>query len=112
MANIRSQTSKCEACVSIKKKGKCLHKTLSKFTKGRENLDSILSNQGPFLNKTRLGFKSSISYSKGFNRKKFNHPIYKFFFCDKLGHIEPFFNDKLRRYKGINPRSLRTTNIT
>lgn len=33
MDTLKSQTSKCETCVSMKKEGKDLHETLSKFTK-------------------------------------------------------------------------------
>lgn len=77
MANIRNQAGKCETIVSVKKDVKDLHVNLSKFTKGKENLDLILIYQTPSLNKTELGFEYSIRHSKGFNSKKLNHSIYK-----------------------------------
>lgn len=58
IANIRNQTRTCKICVSMKKKVKDLHETISKFIKEKENLDLILSNQKPYLSKTGLGFKS------------------------------------------------------
>lgn len=42
MANIRNLTETCETCVSLKKKVTNLHGTLSKCTKGKENIDLML----------------------------------------------------------------------
>lgn len=52
ITNIRNQVGTCETYDSMKKEVKDLHKTLIKFTKGKEKLDLILSNQRPPLNKT------------------------------------------------------------
>lgn len=90
MTNIRNQVSNFETCVSMKRKVKYLHETLGKFAKEKGNLDLILSIQRSFLNKTELGFKSGRSHIKGFNRNKVNHPIYKYSYCDKFSHLEPF----------------------
>lgn len=45
MANLRNQARNCEGYVSMKNEVKDLHETLSKFNKGKENLDLILSNK-------------------------------------------------------------------
>ena len=45
IANIRNQAETCETCVSMKREGKDLHETLSKFTSGKKpRFDSIKSN--------------------------------------------------------------------
>ena len=41
---------------SIKSKSNDLLDTVTKFTKGKENLDKLLSSQRPFLNKQGIGF--------------------------------------------------------
>lgn len=51
----------CETCVSMKKEANDLHETLSKFTKGSENLNLVISNKIISLNKNGLGFKSNRS---------------------------------------------------
>lgn len=95
----------------MKNEVKYLNETLSKITKVKVNIYFILSNQMPSLNKCVLGFKSSRSHSKGFNnRKKLNRLIYKFSLCNKLGHLEKFFYDKLRKYKWNTSIALRATN--
>lgn len=52
--------------VSVKKEVKELHETLSKFNNRKYNLNLILTNQRPSLNKTRLSFKSSRSQVKAY----------------------------------------------
>lgn len=64
----------------------------------------------PSLNKSGLEFKSSISLCKWFNSNKMNQPIYKCSYCYKLGYLDTFCFDKLRKSKGRNPRPLETTN--
>lgn len=47
------------------------------------------------------------------NRKKPNRMIFKCSFCNKFGHLESYYYEKLndiRWYKGNNPRSPRMTN--
>lgn len=63
MKNIRNQASKCETSVNMKKEVTNFHETLNKFAKGKENLDTILSNQRPFFNKIGLSLKSSRSHN-------------------------------------------------
>lgn len=55
MTNIRNSIGTCETCVSLKKEGTNLHEPLTKFIKGKENINLILSSQMPSLNKSRLG---------------------------------------------------------
>lgn len=86
----------------MKKEVKYLYETLSKFIKGKESLDLIISNQNPSLNKIGLRFKSSRSHSKGFNMNKLNRHVYKWSYCDRFGHLEPFCFDKLQRSNGSN----------
>lgn len=55
--------------------------TLSKFTKGRDNLDMYLSIQTCTYNKAGLGYESK-NINKSFNnicltKKKIDHTIYK-----------------------------------
>lgn len=42
MTYIRNSIEICETCVSLKKDVTNFHEALSKFTKGKENLDLIL----------------------------------------------------------------------
>lgn len=69
MFNLRNQTSKCETCVLVKKETEDLHENLNKFTKGKENIDLILSNERPSLNNTGLELKFGRSQIKG---RRFN----------------------------------------
>lgn len=57
IVNIRNSTRTRENCVLMKKEVTYLNETLSKFNKGKGNLDLILSIQSPSLNKTKLGFR-------------------------------------------------------
>lgn len=110
ITNIRNHVETNDTCVSMKKKEvKDLHEIISKFTKGK-NLDLILSNQRHPLNKTRLQFKSNISHTKGFYRKKSNCPTYKCSYCEIFDNLYLFCFHKLRRSVGSNHRPLRTTN--
>lgn len=77
------------------------------FTKGKEYL--MLSIQIPSLYKNGLGFKPDRTSSKCLNNKK-NCPFYKCFNYNKLGHLETFYFDKLKRSKGNNLRLFGKTN--
>jgi len=46
----------CENCTKLKKKVEYLLKTLSNFTKGRENLESLLGSQNAVFNKNGIGY--------------------------------------------------------
>lgn len=91
-----------------------MHETLGKFTKVKYKLDLVLSNQRYSFNKNDLGYKPNRSFKNICNdRKKSNHPIFKFNFCNKLDHLKPYFYAKLndlRWYKENNLRPLRTIN--
>lgn len=54
---IRNSRETCETCVPLKREVNDLHETLGNLNKGKENIDLILSSQGPSLNKDGLGFK-------------------------------------------------------
>lgn len=49
ITNISKSNRACETCVSMKKEVMELHETLCKFTKGKENVNLILSSQRPSL---------------------------------------------------------------
>lgn len=70
MTNIRNSIGTYETCVSLKKEVTDLHETLSKFTKGKENFDLIISSKMPSLNKNGLELKPDKAPSKWLNRKK------------------------------------------
>lgn len=64
----------------------------------------IISSQRPSLNKIGLCFKYDRTHSKEVNMKKVIWPVYKCSYCDKLGHLETWCFNKLKMFKGINPR--------
>ena len=59
---------------SLKSKSNDLLNTVTKFTKGKENLDKLLFRQKPFLNKHGIGFSQfqDISDENGFVRASTN----------------------------------------
>lgn len=109
IVNIRRESlksTKCDSCDSFKIEVANIHETLSKFTKRKENLDLILSNQIPSFNKN-VGFKPYKSLKKiTNNRKNLNYVVYKFSLYKKTIHLDHFIYDKLRRSKGNNPRTI------
>ena len=46
----------CENCKNLEKKVEYLLKTLSNFTKGRENLETLLGSQNVVFNKNAIGY--------------------------------------------------------
>lgn len=59
-----------------------------------------------------MGFKYGRAHSKELNRNKVNLPVYKCSHCNRFDYLEPFYFDKLKRYKVSNTRTSRTTNAT
>lgn len=80
---------------------------------GKAKLNLILSNQIYFYNKNGLVYKPNKSFSNIFHAKnKFNRHTFKYNFCNKLGHLEPYcskLND-LKSFKINNFRSIKITN--
>ena len=110
MTKLRNQASEFDTYVSMKKEVQDLHEIQFKFTNKKQNLNLIKTNKKPSFNKKIIGFKSDRSHSKSYNMKKFNRLIYKISYCDRISNLEPFCYENLRRYRGRNPRTLRTTN--
>lgn len=108
---IRNLIETCETCVSPKKKVNDLHEILGKFTQGKEKFDLILSSQNPSLNPYWLGFKKDRNPRKVIDHKKKNCLFYKFTHYKRVGHLEPFYFEKFRRYKSNNLRSSRTNEL-
>lgn len=110
ITNLRNSRETCDTYVSFKKEVIDLHETLSKFTKGKENIDLILSSQKTCLNKNGLGFKRDKTHNKGLNHKKKNCTVYKGSYYNKFGNLEPFYFDTMKRYKDSNLRPSGKTN--
>lgn len=86
------KTNSCETCGPLKNEFESFHETLIKFTKGKDNLNMILSNQRASYNKTDLGYQpNKIFISIFHSKKKTNHYFYKCNYYHKFGHLEPFF---------------------
>ena len=91
----------CENCKKLEKQVEYLLKTLSNFTKGRENLETLLGSQNVVFNKIGLGYNtgtknnvkklssffvpSKTSFSS-FNNSNTMHTA-SCFYCMKSGHI-------------------------
>ena len=100
----------CENCKKLEKQVEYLLKTLSKFTKGRENLETLVGSQNAIFNKNGLGYNpgiksnvkkmssffvpSKIGFSS-FNSSNTMHTT-SCFYCMKSGHISR--TSKARRY--------------
>lgn len=55
--NLQEEPINCVKCKFLKNEIIDLHNTLGKFIKGRENLNTILSNQKGTYNKSGLGYQ-------------------------------------------------------
>ena len=53
----------CENCKKLEKQVEYLLKTLSSFTKGRENLETLVGSQNDVFNKNGLGYWWAYIYS-------------------------------------------------
>jgi len=100
----------CDNCKKLEKQVEYLLKTLSNFTKGRENLETLLGSQNAVFNKNGLGYNpgiknnvkklssffvpSKIGFSS-FNSSNSMHTT-SCFYCMKSGHISR--TCKARRY--------------
>lgn len=104
ITKIRNSRESCETRVSLEKEVIESHETLGKFIQGKEKPDLIISSQSPSLHKNGLGFKKDRKSSKGVYHKKNNCPIYKYIHCKRVGLLKPFCFEKLKRFKGYNPR--------
>lgn len=82
-----------------------------KFTKGEENLDLILSNPRPSLNKLYLILNQVDHIVKDKIWRNWITLFINANFEMKFGHLEYFCYDKLRIPKDGKPRLLRTTNV-
>ena len=91
----------CENCKKLEKQVEYLLKTLSNFTKGRENLETLLGSQNVVLNKNGLGCNPGINNNvkklssffvpsktgfSSFNSSNTMHFV-SCFYCMKSGHI-------------------------
>jgi len=90
----------CENCKKLEKQVEYLLKTLSNFTKGRENLESLRGSQNVVFNKNGIGYNPGnvtnvkklssffVPAKSGFSAfnsgKKASHITY--FYCMKSGH--------------------------
>lgn len=93
------KSNKFETCDSLRGEIEDLYKTLSKFTKGKYNLDMIPSNQIASYSKSSLGYQPDSS-AKSFMiiclaEKKKNHTIYKWNYCHRFGQLEPYYFKKM-----------------
>lgn len=73
-----------------------------------KNLNLILSIKKSSINKNVLGFKKDKKSRNNIDHKGKKRLVYKCTHCKRLGHLEPFCFDKLKRCKGNNLRSSRT----
>ena len=90
----------CENCKKLEKQVEYLLKTLSNFTKGRDNLETLLGSQNAVFNKNGIGYNlgkknnvkklssffvpSKTSFSSFSSGKKV-YPV-TCFYCMKSGH--------------------------
>lgn len=87
------KTNSCEMCGPLRNEIESFHETLIKFTKGKDNLNMILSNQRASYNKTDLGYQPNKIFISIFHaKKKTNHYFYKCNYYHKFGHLEFFFS--------------------
>ena len=91
----------CENCKKLKKQVEYLLKTLSNFTKGRENLETLLGSQNVIFNKNGLvynpGIKNNVKKlssflvpsKTGFSSLNSSNTMHtaSCFYCMKFGHI-------------------------
>ncbi|XP_068503719.1 uncharacterized protein [Phaseolus vulgaris] len=97
---LHASIKSCENCKKLEKQVEYLLKTLSNFTKGRNNLDSLLGSQNVVFNKNGIGYNSGkvnnvkklssffvpakTSFSSFNNGKKAY--FVSCFYCMKFGH--------------------------
>ena len=100
----------CDNCKKLEKQVEYLLKTLSNFTKGRENLETLLGSQNAVFNKNGLGYnfemKSNVKKlssffvpsKTGFSSFSCSKAMHTAtcFYCMKSGHISR--TSKARRY--------------
>lgn len=83
-----------------------LHETLNKLTKGKDNLDIILSNQGFSYNKANLVYQPNNNVKSYIHKchanKKLNQIVYKYIFCRNHDHIQPCCFTKMHYLRWSN----------
>lgn len=94
ISSIRSeslQSDNCESCEFFKNEVTSLHETLEKFTKGKNNIDLLLSNIRVSFNKNSVGYEQIKPLNNVWHaKKKSNCPLFKGKLYNKLIHLEPF----------------------
>lgn len=85
----KNDSSECQECPILKSKNDDLLNTLSKFTKGRDNLNILLGNQTGTFGKAGLGYEPTLnekSFTFPTRNKSTTSPFIKCFHCGRLGH--------------------------
>ena len=89
-------------CETFKAKVEDLNTSLEKFTNGKRNLDTLLGNQKPNLNKEGLKYKQIVckSFLKNFFVRRFmrNQPYTTCYYYGKIGHGFDYYVHKKGSY--------------
>lgn len=105
LVDIKSQSlefRKCETCNSFRNEVSSLHEILGKFTKGEENLDFILFNQGASCDKNELQYQPNKLLINIFHeKKKSNRLIYICNHCYKHDYLKSFCFSKMYNFKMV-----------